>query len=217
MKSRIFSFLIAGSAILAACNNSQNGTSNAESATATPGANTQDSAGGSTATATADDAGLTQEKPTFTNVDSKTAASMNEVVTHYLHVKDALANDNGDEAANAAKGMVTALGNIDHASLAGEQMKLYMDVAESLKEHAEHTTENAKNIAHQREHFVMMSADVYDLVKGFGASQPLYVGHCPMANDNKGADWLSEKREINNPYMGQKMPKCGKVEKVIKQ
>ena len=216
MKSRIFSFLIAGSAILfAACNNSESSTNSTEGVTANPGANAQDNAG-STAT-TSDDADLTQVKPSFTNVDPKTAASMNEVVNHYLHIKDALAKDNGEEAANAAKAMVTTLGAIDHSTLAGEQMKLYMDVAESLTEHAEHTTDNAKNIHHQREHFVMMSQDMYDLVKGFGANQPLYVGHCPMANDNKGADWLSEKREINNPYMGQKMPKCGKVEKVVKK
>lgn len=212
MKSRIFSFLIAGSAILfTACNN------NSEKATSDAGTTTNDSLSGTTATAPADDADLTQEKPSFTEVDAKTATAMNEIVTHYLHVKDALANDDGDEAANGAKAMVASLGTIDHASLAGEQMKLFMDVSESLKEHAEHTTENAKNIGHQREHFVMMSQDVYDLVKGFGANRPLYVGHCPMANDNKGAEWLSEKKEINNPYMGQKMPTCGTVEKVIKK
>lgn len=166
-----------------------------------------------TTSTNSDDADLTQEKPTFVNVDSKTAESINEVVSHYLHVKNALANDNESEAGSGAKALAASLSKVDHTTLAGAQMKLYMDVAESLKEHAEHI--GASKIEHQREHFVMMSQDVYDLVKGFGANQALYVDHCPMANDNKGADWLSEKKEIANPYMGQKMPKCGNVEKVI--
>ena len=212
MKSTFFSYLIAASAILfAACNNSS------ETAKNDTGTNLKDSAGNSTATTT-DDSDLKQEKPSFANVDNKTESSMNEVVSHYLHVKNALASDNSQEAANGAKAMVAALGKIDHATLAGDQMKLYMDVAESLKEHAEHTADNANNIEHQREHFVMMSDDVYDLVKGFGTDKPVYVDHCPMANKDKGANWLSETKEINsNPYMGKKMPKCGKVESVIKK
>lgn len=210
MKSKIFSFLIAGSAILAACNNGS------ETGKSESGTTSKDSSNTAATTTSSDDAGLTQEKPSFANVDPKTAASIDEVVSHYLHVKNALANDNGEEAASGGKALAASLGKIDHATLQGEQMKLYMDVSESLKEHGEHLASNAGKIDHQREHFVMMSEDVYDLVKGFGTSQQLYVGHCPMANENKGADWLSEKKEINNPYMGQKMPKCGTVEKVIK-
>ena len=212
MKSGFFSYVIALTVILfTACNNSS------ETAKTDSGITTTDSAA-TAASTTTDDSDLTQETPSFTNVNEKAAASLNEVVTHYLHIKNALADDNGAEAANGAKAMVASLGKIDHASLAEDQMKLYMDVSESLKEHAEHTAENANKIDHQREHFVMMSGDVYDLVKGFGAGQTLYVDHCPMANDNKGANWISEQKEIkSNPYMGKKMPTCGKVEKVIKK
>lgn len=213
MKSRFFSYMIAASAILfAACNNSS------ETAKNDTETNSKDSTSNSTATTTTDDSDLKQVAPSFANVDAKTASSMNEVVSHYLHVKNALANDNSQEAANGAKAMAGALGKIDHASLADDQMKLYTDVAESLKEHAQHTADNANNIAHQREHFVMMSDDVHDLVKGFGTEKPVYVDHCPMANKDKGANWLSETKEIiSNPYMGKKMPKCGKVESVIKK
>ena len=211
MKSNFFSYLIAGSAFLfSACGN------NAEKTTNETGTTTKDSSTTSTATTATDDEALTQEKPNFTNVDPKTSASMDQVVTHYLHVKNALANDNGTEAATGAKAMVDALAKVDHSALAGDQMKLYMDVAESLKEHAEHIA--ASKIDHQREHFVMMSKDVYDLVKGFGADQALYVDHCPMADNNKGANWLSDTKEItSNPYMGKKMPKCGTVEKVVRR
>ena len=62
----------------------------------------------------------------------------------------------------------------------------------------------------------MLSEDVYDLAKAFGAGQPLYHDHCPMYNENKGAMWLSEMKEVKNPYYGSKMITCGTVEEVIK-
>jgi hypothetical protein len=38
-----------------------------------------------------------------------------------------------------------------------------------------------------------------------------------MVEDNKGAYWLSESEEINNPYFGDKMLRCGEVKKIIKR
>ena len=33
--------------------------------------------------------------------------------------------------------------------------------------------------------------------------------HCPMAFDNKGADWLQGTGSIRNPYFGADMLSCG--------
>jgi Cu(I)/Ag(I) efflux system membrane fusion protein len=41
------------------------------------------------------------------------------------------------------------------------------------------------------------------------------VQHCPMADSFKGADWLSKKKEILNPYFGQSMLTCGSITKTI--
>jgi Cu(I)/Ag(I) efflux system membrane fusion protein len=43
----------------------------------------------------------------------------------------------------------------------------------------------------------------------------IYIQHCPMADSNKGADWLSKEKEIRNPYFGASMLKCGEVTKTI--
>ena len=40
--------------------------------------------------------------------------------------------------------------------------------------------------------------------------------HCPMANNGKGADWLSKENEVKNPYYGSMMLGCGKVTETIK-
>ena len=153
---------------------------------------------------------------TYTNVDAKAAASIKEIVDHYLHIKNALANDNGSEAASGGKAMEEAIGKFDKSLLSAEQKIAYDKNEEELKEHAEHIAKNGDKIEHQRSHFAMMSEVVYELVKDFGGGLPLYHIHCPMARDNQGAMWISETNEVKNPYFGAKMPACGTVEEVIK-
>ncbi|WP_088342023.1 DUF3347 domain-containing protein [Robiginitalea sediminis] len=43
----------------------------------------------------------------------------------------------------------------------------------------------------------------------------LYKQFCPMAFGNTGGYWLSDVAEIRNPYFGDKMLTCGKVEESI--
>lgn len=150
---------------------------------------------------------------TYTDLDPKAAASIKEIVGHYLHIKNALANDNGQEASSGGEAMFVSMKNVDKSLFTAEQKKVYEDNEEDLKEHAEHIGKS--KIDHSREHFAMMSEEVYALVKAFGAGKPLYHDHCPMYDNNKGAMWLSETFEVKNPYMGSKMPKCGSVEEKI--
>ncbi|MES2648138.1 MAG: DUF3347 domain-containing protein [Bacteroidota bacterium] len=145
-----------------------------------------------------------------------TTASTNEVVAHYLHLKNALASDDSKEAATAGRAVVNAIDKIDAASLTADQKKVYDEVKDDIKEHSEHISTNADKIAHQREHFDMLSLDMYDLVKSVKPGQTLYKDHCPMFNDNKGAIWLSEVKDIKNPYYGKKMLTCGEEQEEIK-
>lgn len=140
-----------------------------------------------------------------------------EILSSYLQLKNALANDNGKDAAAAGNSIVAILAKVDMNSLNKEQMKSYMDIADDLKENAEHIGANAGKIDHQREHFELLSKDITDLIKTFGnGGQTLYKDFCPMANDGKGAFWVSETKEIKNPYLGGKMPTCGMVKEELK-
>jgi hypothetical protein len=165
---------------------------------------------------TSDTSVIPEVTPRFNDIDSKLAASLKTVVDHYLHIKNALVNNSGSDAADGGKEMANAIGKVDKSLFTADQKKVYDDIEDDLQEHAEHIGKNANDIDHQREHFAMMSEDVYDLVKAFGGGQALYHDHCPMANDNKGGLWLSETKEIKNPYFGGKMNGCSKVEGVIK-
>jgi hypothetical protein len=150
------------------------------------------------------------------NQAAKNTASVNGIVAGYLQVKNALANDNGKDAANSSNAIISAVTAIDTTAFAPQQKTIWNDVKDDIKEHAEHIGANGDKIEHQREHFEMLSKDMYDLVKTFGGGQTLYQDYCPMYNDNKGATWLRETKEIRNPYLGQKMPTCGTVKEEIK-
>jgi hypothetical protein len=142
--------------------------------------------------------------------------NISSIVTYYLQMKNAFAKDNDKDAATAGNEMVKAFAGFNKAELTPDQAKIYNDIEDDAKEHAEHIGMNAGKIEHQREHFDMLSKDIYQLVKTFGAGQSLYYDHCPMYNDGKGANWLSETKDIANPYLGKKMPTCGTVKEELK-
>jgi uncharacterized protein DUF3347 len=205
MKKVLITLMAAASIVSIACSNNQSSKENTSKTDAD-----------AMKMAKPDTAAISGVTPTFSNVDPKVAAGLKTLIDHYLHVKNALVNNSGNEAASGGKAMAEAMDKLDKSLLTAEQKKVYDDIEDDLKEHAEHIGKNSGDIKHQREHFVMMSEDVYDLAKAFGGGQTLYHDHCPMANDNKGAMWLSETREVKNPYFGGKMNECVKVQEVIK-
>ncbi|MBB5439212.1 hypothetical protein HDC92_002899 [Pedobacter sp. AK017] len=65
--------------------------------------------------------------------------------------------------------------------------------------------------------FSDLSNDFIARVKASGLnSGEVYVEYCPMALHDKGASWLSNKKEIRNPYFGESMMTCGEVKEIIK-
>lgn len=149
-------------------------------------------------------------------VNPKVTASVKEMTADYLQLKNALTNNNSSGAAIAGKALSEGFAKLDMSVLTTEQKKTYTDIAADAKEMAEHIGKSEGNIPHQREHFDMLSKDMVDLLKLLGAGQPLYVDHCPMYNNKKGAFWLSESKDIKNPYMGSAMSTCGTIREELK-
>ena len=137
----------------------------------------------------------------------------NDIVICYLNLKNKLAKDDSNSAAEKGKMLLASFNRFDTKSLTAKQKKEYLDIADDAKEHAEHIGANGGNIPHQREHFVLLSKDINDLIKMFGSNRKLYQDYCPMADEGKGAIWISETKEIKNPYQGSKMLTCGSVKK----
>jgi hypothetical protein len=150
------------------------------------------------------------------NTQTKSTASITEIISGYLQLKNALVNDNGNDASNGGKAILDAVAKYDKSYLSVQQKKAFDEVADDIKDNAEHIWENGGKIAHQRQHFEMLTQDIYDLAKVFAIETPLYKDYCRMYNNGKGATWISETREIKNPYLGKKMPTCGEVKEEIK-
>ena len=78
------------------------------------------------------------------------------------------------------------------------------------------TFEKAESLKEQREAYATFSKNLYKSVKAFGINgMEAYYQHCPMALNNTGAYWLSDKAEIRNPYFGDAMMKCGSTKEKI--
>jgi Fe2+ transport system protein B len=135
------------------------------------------------------------------------------IIEAYLDLKNGLADDSNGKATKSAEKLLKAFANFDRSKLSEEQKKKYIDIEDDAKENAEHISKNP--IEHQREHFESLSTDINDLVTLLGTNKTLYQDFCPMAGESKGAIWLSETKEISNPYLGSKMPTCGSIQKQI--
>lgn len=149
------------------------------------------------------------------NIDATTQknSATSAIIDSYLQIKNALVEDNKGGAAKGGTMMLTAFANFDMSQLNDSQHKEYMEILEDAKEQAEHIVKSP--IDHQREHFENLSIDVNDLIALLGTDKTLYQSKCPMAGEGKGAIWLSEYKEIKNPFFGSKMISCGSVQKQI--
>lgn len=139
--------------------------------------------------------------------ETKTQGTVNA----YLALKDALVNDNKQEAVAAAKMLEEKLNDFDTASYAKEEQQSLKDILNDAVDHTKSITDN--EIKDQRSNFKKLNDDVTKLVAITGSSITLYEQYCPMYD--KGSSWLSAKKEIRNPYYGSQMLKCGEVKKEI--
>lgn len=146
--------------------------------------------------------------------DKKQANELQSVFDNYFQVKDALVKSNGKTAATESAELLAAIKAVKMESLSEVEHSAWMKVLPELKEDAEHISET-NDAAHQRDHFITLSNNVYDLLKVSSFGVPVYYQHCPMANKGKGANWLSKEKTVKNPYYGAQMLTCGKVVETI--
>ena len=218
MKNIIFSIitLVAIAVVTISCNQSSNKNNNQQTNDSTAITETQDLSAATqndtTAAVTSRDT-LSQKMEKSAVKEQAQNFSIEPIVKDYLVLKNALVADNDKAAANAGKQLFTTLKNVDMNAIPANKHKEYMEIAENAKENAEHISDNAGKIDHQREHLASLSKDVSDLITLFGTTQKLYQDYCPMYNDGKGAVWISEAKAIKNPYYGNKMLTCGSVKK----
>ncbi|SFZ94778.1 Protein of unknown function [Flaviramulus basaltis] len=155
-----------------------------------------------------DSAEMTSEARDIAVSTQKNGAT-SAIIDAYFQIKNALVTDSKENAAKGGTALLAAFSKFDMKTLTDGTRQEYMEIAESAKEQAEHIVENP--IDHQREHFETLSTDINDLITLLGTDKTLYLDYCPM----KKVSWLSETKDIKNPFYGSEMLTCGNVKKQI--
>lgn len=119
----------------------------------------------------------------------------------YIDLKDALVKSNAENAKKAAT-----------------ELEIVLQVTPNGKKASQTAGKigSTTNIEEQRMLFTVLSDELTVLIKASKLSSgTIYLEYCPMANNNEGAYWLSNEKEIRNPYFGDMMLKCGSVKETI--
>jgi Cu(I)/Ag(I) efflux system membrane fusion protein len=150
------------------------------------------------------------------SISQKVKENLKPIFESYLEMKDALTNDNLEAAKKSGNNLLKSVENVNMALFTGESHNIWMGFSTELKTSLEHLG-HFKTLEELRKAFLQVSNSIIKLETTFNPNdRPLYVLHCPMANNNKGADWLSTSKEVRNPYYGKSMLTCGEVSKELK-
>lgn len=159
---------------------------------------------------------VVMEKPDFSeSVDGAFQRQLTEAVAQYVALKDVLVSSDAKAASAEAAGLIKALSAVDVMLLTGEARDYWARQVDGMQDHTARI-QQLTELEEQRAQFDYLSRLMVPTVQAFGvAGRKVYVQHCPMANDNNGADWLSYEDQIRNPYFGDRMLKCGMVTDTI--
>ena len=142
-------------------------------------------------------------------------SQLEQVFNAYIKLKDALVGDDNSIASASAKTLLAAMKKVDMKQLTDHNAhNHWMTISKEISGSASSISE-LEDIEKQRSHFKHLSAHLSKGVKLFGVNQKVYEQFCPMADNNKGAYWLSLDEPIKNPYLGAKMLTCGDTKTVI--
>jgi hypothetical protein len=151
----------------------------------------------------------------YTNVDDVSLDRINSIYQEYINLKNSLVETDPAKASEAARVLAQTAKEFDYEPLVPEARVFLEEKIASVDERAE-SIAGSTNVEEQRMHFYPLSRDMYEVMKSFNVrDEPVYYQYCPMAFDDRGAYWLSNEKQIRNPYFGDVMLKCGEVREVI--
>jgi hypothetical protein len=154
--------------------------------------------------------------------------SINQLVNTYLSVKDAFVEDDTTNIKLKTNQFCTVLESLNLSELEKDSSGIYETVNMTKSDILANANSllQQKDITEMRRDFSALTDVMYptffNAIKYEGPA--LYLQNCPMAfNDTEPANWISNNKEIVNPYMGKHHPKyqagmlhCGDIKDTIK-
>lgn len=147
------------------------------------------------------------EKVDFNSTVEK---SFQPIIDAYINLKDALIKSDVSMASSKSEAFRKALEEMPVNQR--EQTHNYWSIMHKTSKGINESV----SLEHQRKQFQMISDKLIEMVRNFDeVNDKLFVQFCPMADDNKGAFWISKEEQVLNPYFGDAMLKCGSVKEVF--
>jgi Cu(I)/Ag(I) efflux system membrane fusion protein len=151
-----------------------------------------------------------------TTISAEAKKVLQPLYKSYFELKDALTKDDFNTAKKALLEFEKSFGKINMSVFKGDSHKVWMNYQTELKKNTLHA-KHIKDIKELRMSFEPISNVMIAMTKAFNPlKESAYVQFCPMANNDKGANWLSKENKVINPYFGASMLKCGEVKETIK-
>lgn len=167
---------------------------------------------------TSDPNALQPAKAATSTISQSPEAIKKQVTDVYegsLKLTDALISSDAGQAKAAASRIETALTRVDMGQLSGPAHSTWMTQLAAMNQ-ALKSIRNSGAIEKQRTAYAQFEEGLYQSIKTLGMlSKPAYRQYCPMAQNSRGAYWLSDKKPIRNPYFGDQMLTCGETKEVL--
>lgn len=154
-------------------------------------------------------------------------SGIDSLLNAYFYMKDAFVNADSNMAKAASAKLIVFADSGRLSELKKDAAGIYESAVVQLgdvKANAESLLKQT-DITEMRQDFRMIGESIYPLLKTIHYDgKTLYWQNCPMAfGEDKGANWISNTKEIINPYLGKKHPEfkatmlhCGEVKDSIK-
>ncbi len=137
----------------------------------------------------------------------------NKQLIDYLKMKDAFIESDSLLINRAAMHYDSSLSELDFGAIeAAEPIKMQADMLAGTISSELKALQLEPLLEDKRRSFQMVSDALFDLMRTIRfTGTKIYKQYCPMAFNNSGAYWLSNSKEVVNPYFGEAMLHCGEL------
>lgn len=148
--------------------------------------------------------GVLEENPSI-NLEVKAVTDFSTITHSYMAIKDALVASDASKTQSLAAEMLRHIAQEEVDINTSAQLRTILAKLETT-----HTLELQRNrFKELSDLFIQLNS------KKALVNETIYRQHCDCVNGG-GASWLSYQKEVRNPYFGDVMLTCGRVEEVFK-
>lgn len=137
------------------------------------------------------------------------------VVKAYLELTEALAADDAAKGGAAVATLRAALKGATPHGLEGEAAEDFKTQMAAIESSLPPAGTASIDDLRGRLPDLTRAVETYLWTFGHEGPQPVVKIFCPMAFENKGANWIQSDSQVRNPYFGSKMLRCGEVKATL--